>query len=233
MVVRTLLEAALKKIGVLAPRETANNDELSDCLVVLQSMLRSWAARRLIVYASTEDTKVLTGGTASYSWGTGGSIATTRPNQLLNAFIRESSYDYPVDLISEFQYHEITNKATQGRPSKLWYKPSYPLGYIYLYPTPDSGYTLYVNSLKQFTQTSSFNAITDTLSFPLEYEEAILYGLVERIAPEYGKTLPAEVIGIAMASYDTLININSSNQVEPVSLSFPVGRHGNYNINEG
>jgi hypothetical protein len=152
---------------------------------------------------------------------------------LLRAFIRISNYDYPVDIISELAYHDISNKTSQGRPDRLWYKPSYPLAYVYLYPTPDAVYSLYVESLKPFTQTSSFNAITDTLSFPPEYEEPMLYGLVERIAPEYGKTLPPEVIGVANISYNTLINLNASNQVEPVSILLPVRSHGKYNINEG
>jgi hypothetical protein len=234
MTVRTWLESSMKKLGLIAPREVANVDDLADCLQVAQSMLRLWASRSLVVFASSKDSKVLTPGTASYTWGVGGNIITPRPSKLLNAFIRDSlNQDYPIALIPEMTYQGISNKTLGGRPDSLFYHPAYPLGVIYLYPVPDAAETLYIDSMQPFTETSSFTALTDVLAFPPSYEEPMIYGLALRIAPEFGKIVPVEVSKIAESSYETITSLNASNQVAVSSLGLPVGMKGGYSIEEG
>jgi hypothetical protein len=236
MVVRTLLESAMKKIGVIAPRETANVNDLNDCLATLQSMLRLWATKSLLVFATSKDSKVLTPSTASYTWGSGGVITSSRPSSILGAYVSDGSgNDFPVNIISEREYNDISRKATTGRPEYLFFYPAYPLATIYLYPTPDAAYTLNVDSRRPFTETSSFLLLTDTLLFPPSYEEPMIYWLAVRIAPEFGKTVPPEVLMVAEAGYEAIAGVNSSNQVSPIHVNFPAGRSriGNYDINEG
>jgi hypothetical protein len=234
MTVRTWLESSMKKLGLIAPREVANVDDLADCLLVAQSMLRLWASRSLVVFASSKDSKVLTPGTASYTWGVGGNITTPRPAKLLNAFIRDSlNQDHPISFISEMSYQGISNKIMGGRPNVLFYHPTYPLGVVYLYPVPDAVETLYIDSMQPFTETSSFTALTDVLAFPPSYEEPMIYGLALRIAPEFGKIVPIEVSKIAESSYETITSLNASNQVAVSSLGLPVGMKSGYSINEG
>jgi hypothetical protein len=221
-------------LGLIAVGETPTADEMQDGLEGLQTMLRVWAAKRLLVFASVKESFTLVSGTASYTWGSGGTINTTRPHQILGAFVRDSSnIDHPVDVISEGRYRNITSKTTSGRPDRLFYHPLYPLAYIYLHPTPDTAETLWLDSMKPFTETSSFGALTDTISFPLNYEEPLVYGLAVRLAPEFGKAVSAEVAAIASSSYDSLITLNAANQVEPVRLSLPVGMQTAYDINAG
>jgi hypothetical protein len=152
----------------------------------------------------------------------------------LNAYITDTSgYDAPVDIIDMYSYNQITSKTTTGRPFEIYYKPSYPLGYIYLYPTPDVSYTLHLNTLKPFTETSSFDLITSTFNFPPNYEEPIIFNLAVRLAPQYGKTISAELAAIAANSYDTLINLNANNQLRAAKLNLPISNNSTYDINLG
>lgn len=234
MTVQDLIKSSLRKLGVIASGETPSTTELADALTALQSMLRSWASKQINIYATTDESVTLTGSQASYSWGTSGNITTARPSEVLSAYVRDSNnYDAYLDIIDKKQYDSTSNKATTGRPSYLYYKPSYPLGYIYLYPAPDISYTLYINSIKPFTETASFDAITSTFNFPPNYEEPIIYNLAVRLAPEFGKTISQELAAIASASYDTLINLNSNNQVNSVALNLPISARRTYNINLG
>jgi hypothetical protein len=235
MLVKTLLISSLRKIGVVASGETPDNEELQDSLEAFQVMLRSLASKRLIVYASTKESFTLVSGQASYSWGTGGNITTARPNQVINAFIRDTqNTDHPVDVISEGQYQRYTNKGTSGRPTTCFYHPLYPLGYLYTYPTPQDAETMWLDSMKPFTETSSFDSLYSTLAFPLNYEEPLIYMLAVRVAPEYGKTVSAEVAAMASSGYDSLITFNSGNQVEPLVLNLPISRSGTtYDIESG
>lgn len=235
MVVKTLLIASLRKIGAIASGETPDNEELQDALESLQVMLRAWATKRILVHASTQESFSLVSGTASYSWGSGGTITTARPHSVISAFVRDSgNTDHLVDIVSEGKYKAYSNKAVTGRPEAAFYLPSYPLGYLYMWPTPEDAEAVWITTLKPFTETSSFDSMFSSLAFPTDYEEPIIYNLAVRLAPEYGKSIPAEVAAIASSSYDNLVSFNSGNQVEPIYLSLPIttGR-GRYDINSG
>lgn len=234
MTVQDLIKSSLRKLGVIASGETPSTAELADALSALQSMLRLWASKQINVYATTDESVTLTGGQASYSWGTTGNITTSRASTVLSAYIRDTNnYDAYIEIIDKKMYDATVNKSATGRPQYLYYKPSYPLGYIYLYPAPDIAYTLFIESLKPFTETSSFDAITSTFNFPPNYEEPIIYNLAVRLAPEFGKTISQELAAVASASYDTLINLNSDNQVNSVALNIPISARRAYNINLG
>jgi len=237
MTAQQIVEAALRKLTVYAAGETPNANDLADGLLALQSMLRVWARQKLLVWASVEDTLTLTAGTASYSWGTGGNIATTRPNEVTSAFVLDSSnYSHPVSVnFAENDYTAIEDKTTQGRPDRLFLKKSYPLAYIYLYKTPNAAETLYLYSLKPFTETSSFDVLGSTISLPPEYEEPAIYNLSIRLAPEYGKAVSADIAEIARIGFDVLKSGNATNYVQPVRIGdmIPASGKSSYNINAG
>jgi hypothetical protein len=232
MIVSAVIKSSMRKLGLVASGETPTAEEYADGLEALQVMLRSWSAEKIIVHASTKESFTLTAGTYLYTWGAGGTFNSARPHQLTGAYILDSGGNsYPVELISEGKYRAITVKTSSDRPFALFLQPTFPLANVYLFPVPNAVESLYVDSWKPFTETSSFNAITDTLSFPVNYEEPMIFNLAVRFGSEFGKAVPAEVAAIASKSYDRLTNLNASQQVEPVSIIVPAGRAGgHYNI---
>jgi hypothetical protein len=232
MLVSDLIKASMRKITAVASGEVPTTNEYADGLTALQSMLRSWAAEKIFVFASTKESFTLVSGTYQYTWGTGGTITTARPNQVIGAYVLEGSTTHPVEVITEGKYRSITVKSSIGRPYALFFHPTYPLANVYLYPVPDTAESMYVDSFKPFTETSSFDAITSTLSFPSMYEEALIYNLAIRLASEFGKAVPAEVAVIASKSWDRISNVNAANQVEPIGVAIPLSSsRSGYNIN--
>ena len=71
MIVQEWLTASLRKLGVFASGEIPAPENLADALSAGQSMLRSWAAERINVFASVKEPVTLTPGTLLYTWGTG------------------------------------------------------------------------------------------------------------------------------------------------------------------
>ncbi len=234
MVVSDLISASLRKIGALSSGETIETARQTEALYALQSMLRSWGAVSNCVLASIKESVSLVSGQAEYTWGTGGNISTARPNQVLGAYVLDSAgVTHPVDITSEGVYRGISVKTTSSRPYLLYFHSEYPLARLYLYPVPDSTETLYLDSYKPFTETSSFATSADTLVFPGFYEEPIIYNLAIRLAPEYGKAIPAEVSTIAKSSYLNMTTLNAAARIEqvyiPVPASSPYG--AGYSIN--
>jgi len=231
MIVSDLIKASMEQIGVLSTGETPTTEVYTIMLQAFQVMLRSWAQKRILVFASIKESFTLVATQSLYTWGTGGNITTTRPHQVLGAFVRDSTNtDHSVDIISEGEYRNISSKATTGRPEYLFYHPLYPQGAVYVYPTPQDIEAMHLESLKPFTETSSFTAVTDTLAFPPNYEEPLIYNLAIRIAPKYGVRVSAETAKVASESFDALVVLNASNQVEPISISLPISGRGGYDI---
>lgn len=222
MLVSDLISASLRKIGALSSGETIEPARQAEALSALQVMLRSWGAINSQIYATVKESVTLVSGTGSYTWGSGGTFNTTRPNQVTGSYILESgTTTHPVDIISEGTYRGISVKETSGLPNSLYFHPAYPLATVYLYPVPDSAYALYLDSYKPFVETGSFGLTTDAISFPSYYEEAIIYNLAIRLAPEYGKNVLTEVATIAKYSLDALINLHAGSRVEPVYIRVP------------
>ena len=234
MLVSELLSSSLRKIGAMSSGETIEVTRQAEALAALQSMLRAWGGVSTSVFASIKEYIVLTPSKLLYTWGDAGDINTTRPNQLIGAYILDNvGMTHSVDIISESRYNAIAVKATEARPYDLFFHPAYPLASIYLYPVPNTAEELHINSYKPFLETGSFGLHTDTLSFPSYYEEAMLYNLAIRLAPEYGKTVSGEVALVAKESLISLKALNAANAIEPVYIAVPAsGVYGaGYSIN--
>lgn len=188
MTAREIVSAALRKIGALASGETASAADANDGLSELNRMIGSWSTDGLLIYAKTADSLTLVAGTASYTMGTGGTFSTTRPQEILEALIRDSSNsDYPLTLRTLSEYASIGTKSSQSSlPTDLYEDGGYPLRTLTLYPVPSSAYTLIVYSLKPLTSVSTLDT---TISLPPGYDDALIYNLAVRLAPEYGKTV--------------------------------------------
>ena len=229
--VQELIKAAFRKVGAISTGQTPSDGELQDALDDLNRMLETWSTREILTYVSTSENFSMVAGTASYTMGSSGTASSTRAKKILDAFVRDSSnYDHSVRIIGEGEYNAVKSKTTQSRPNRLFYDPEYPLGVINLYPVPNAAETMYIESQKLLH--TAFTALTTTVSLPGEYEEAIIYNLAVRLAPEHELEVPKLVGAIAVSSLSNIITLNAANKVEPVSLDPAITGGGRlYDIN--
>lgn len=192
-----LVTKAMQKVGVLVKGETPSPDESSDVIDMLNDMLDSWSNESLLVYTLTTESFVLSSGVASYAIGSGQTFDTTRPVFINGAHVRSGTIDYPpVDIISDTEYQGLPDKSTQGIPYKLNYNNAYPYGTINLYPTPGSGYTLFLTSEKPLTNLT----LAGTVNLPPGWKRAIIYNLAIEIAPEFGQEVTPALVALAKSS---------------------------------
>ena len=190
---RQIIQSALFKAGILAAGETPSADMTSVGLDQLKEFLRELVADGLMLYFTTVETFTLTASQGNYTIGTDGSpdFNTERPAELCGASVRDSSdYDYDLEMISENQYREISDKTAEGLPFKIWYNPTSPNGTLYLYYVPDDAYTLLLHTRKPLTEPT---ALTSDMDFPVEYEPMLTWNLAVYLGEIYGKPLSAVV----------------------------------------
>lgn len=210
---RALITAAYRSAGAISSGDDiTGTQEETDGLEILNMMIGSWFANGILVPYSTKENFTLSAGTASYTIGTGLTFNTVRPNKIISAFIRDGGYDYPLEIIGERQYWEgFSDKTATGRPEEIFFNPS---GTIYFHFSPDQNYDFHMFSEKMLAEITDASA---TFSLPREYEEAIKYNLAVRFCDELNRPVTPEKGGLAMASYNRLVNLNVSRTVKPVS----------------
>ena len=234
MIVSQVIDKALNALGARSPNEPADNNEYQDYLTTLNMLIDMWAAQRLMSSALIKEGFSLVANTGSYTIGSGQTFNTSKPEEILSAYFRDTSsnYDRNVDIITREEYDSLSDKLTStGAPQYLFYdlgatQQTVQAGTVYVHPLPDKAYTLYIESMKQFTE---FSALTDTVTFPSYYQMAFVYNLAIAIAPDVGVSVTPEVVKLAEESLNTIKRINA----QPIIQSLGYSLRSRFNINSG
>lgn len=107
-----------------------------------------------------------------------------RPQRIVSAYRRSiATQDTPIELIGRDEYAELSNKATRGKCVEAFYDPQLTLGVLYTWPTAD----LATDVIRFWYERAieDFDASVDNPDFPIEWGEALAYGLADRLAPAY------------------------------------------------
>lgn len=189
---QNITDAAYNKIGFY----TISTTRSDKALVSLNNMLSIWSIDGLIVPFRTTENFPLVVGQSSYTIGTGANFATTRPLEILEAYIRDSSnVDHILEQIDQKRYSALINKTVDGRPERFYYDPQYSLGKIYFDSEPSTVETLYIVSEKPLTELAT---LATTVSLPDFYKEALVFNLAIRLALDERIVLDQNVAAIAL-----------------------------------
>jgi hypothetical protein len=185
MTVQETIDRALRLLGLRNITAT----EYTEAISSLNTMLSSW--EELLHYPVSENFTI-TSGVSIYSIGSGADFDTTRPFNLVSAFLRDSdNIDYFVDVkMTQTEYNRTMNKSLSARPQKIFYNPTYPVGYIYFDSTPNNDDTLYLTSIKPY---DNYSSLTDNITLPPEWDKAVIYNLAIDLAPEHNQT-PSQLV---------------------------------------
>lgn len=102
------------------------------------------------------------------------------------ALLNDGQNDYELQVIPYQEYLKITQKDSTGRPDQIaidWQLTPV----VYIYPRPDQ--TDYVYRFRVLREVYDFNANGDTMDFTKLWNEALVFGLAERLSHEYGMDL--------------------------------------------
>jgi len=224
-----LLTRALRAIGNVGSGETPNADDINTAFAALNDMLDSWGTSRLFVYQLAEQSFPLVTGQATYLVGPGGDFNTTRPTKIDSAYVRLGQIDYQLDPIDNDAFSAIALKATApALPKYFYYNPQMPAGELNLWPVPQSGLTIFMQSPQQLSQFP--DQVTD-IAFPPGYAEAIRYGVMPRLAAEGLGRVTAEQEKLAESSVARIKTLNS--RVPVLRPAYGAGAGSRFNINRG
>ena len=213
---QTLINSALRKLGVLASGETPDANTSTDALDTLNRMLEGWRLEGLMAYAITTLETAWASGLAYKTIGPSATINTTRPVRIDTAVWVDSGGNvYDMDVITPDEWLHCDPANLSGIPQGVYYDSTHPQATIRLWPVPDLAGTL---KTQVRTPVTAY-ALSDTVSLPPGYERAMVYGLALEIAPEHGMEPPQSIVALAS---DAKADIKRNNIKMPV-LGMPYG----------
>lgn len=222
-----IIDRSMRLIGQIGAGESPTSDEYSDALVALNALISSWNNSGLMCYALREEQISQVASQASYTIGTNGSpsLNTTRPVEIVYAYVRENNYDHPITLIDQEHYSALVAKSSESDwPEWAYYAPTYPNGTLFVYPVPDNS----THKIRIVTRTpiAEFAATSTTVSLPPGWEEALASNLAVNIAPEYETQAKPTVLAMARDSLRGIKQSNSRPVVARHELGALLTRHG-------
>lgn len=141
-----------------------------------------------------------------------GDLKMVRPTRINSAFTRvtssgTSSLDYTMEPITTDQYASIGLKNLPGPWAKYFsYNETFPLGLLYLYPSPSMAGELHLWTDDLLT---TFSSLTSQVNLPPGYVRALKLNLAVELAPEYGKTITPALAAMAKESKDLVKSLNA------------------------
>lgn len=228
----TILERALRILGVLRQGGTSTTAQKASGLEALNGLLEALSLDRTMVYQVVSENFTWPAATASRTIGSSGNFNTSWPIKLETAYVRDANnVDYPLQITydrKDWDYYP--SKAVQTEiPELLFLDRAYPLATIYLRHVPTAQLTLYISSWKRL---QSFAAIGDTVALPPGHEDMLAYNLAERIWPEYpnSEVLPM----VTRLALQTRASVRKANPVPmnmQTEIAYAIAQRGRYDIN--
>lgn len=186
-----IITSALRKLVVIGDGQTATATQVSDALVALNAMLKTFQAEGMPLWAITEANIPLTA-TREYRLGIGETINIPAPLKVTQAILVDqlAVISRPLNIYTRYDYNLLPKDASTGSVVNVCYEPENQKGNLLVWPTPDA-YSI-ANTVVQITYQRPMDDMvtpTDTLDFPQVWSEAVIYGLAWRLSPEYGTPL--------------------------------------------
>lgn len=205
MQVLEIIRSSLNLIGAFAPGQTIPAYISSSAMAVFNTMLDGWAAQRLAIYVSERKVYSLVpnqgGPDNPYTLGPGGDFDQVRPMFIDRASIIDNSnssqpLELAIQILSQQEWQAIpVKKVYSTLPQSVYLEPTYPLINVYIYTIPQVSYVDLVLYLPRAV--SQVTALTDDVLLPPGYQEAMIYNLALRIAPQMGRPIDAWLVSEA------------------------------------
>lgn len=222
-----LITMAFKSAGVIGVGQTPQSEDANDALFLLNSMLATWGKNRWL-NASLNNAWTASTGKQFYTIGKSTSdFNAPRPDKIEFAFARlnpgqtagSGAPDYELSILPSYEdYAAIRLKLLKSWPSTVYYEPSYPEGKLWFYPIPNDQFELHILAkagLGSYT-------LSDTITLPPEYTEALLWNLAARLRTAYGLPQDAAIVALANGALATIRNSNTQMR----NMRLPAGLAG-------
>lgn len=185
----SICKAALRKLGAIALGQTPTTTEYTNATEALNNLVGEFQTLGMPLWARKDYTVVMVANQTSYTIGEGEANNTAYPLKILQAWTVADTGGSIQELWpnSIDAFNRLPTSGAPGIPSQYNYQPFINYGVLRIWPAPDSttasNRDLHISYMAPF---EGFVSSSDTPYFPQYWNNALIYGLVDLLAPEYG-----------------------------------------------
>ena len=195
-----LIRRSLKLLGVLAAGESPTAEDQADVLVELNALLGTWANERLLVHGTRRSSFTLPTNNSPTLIGPSGELSTTRPLRIDAAGVVRvgQTKETPLRLLTDAEFAALADKSqTAEVPECIWVEWTHPNASLWLSPVPTTAATLVLYTWSRITE---FSSVSDAVSLPDGYDNALAHALALQVAPMFGAEPSGMLLENARAS---------------------------------
>lgn len=189
----SIISAALRKIGAIFQGGAPNSVEITNSSEALNNLVAEFQTLGMPLWSRTDYIIPMIDSQTSYTIGVGQSVNTPFPLKILQAWTVpivgggiQELWPNAIDV-----FNRLPTTPTTGIPSQYNYQPFINYGVLRIWPAPNSSTvsdrSLHISYLAPF---EGFTSASNTPYFPREWNNALIYGLANLMAPEYGLPIP-------------------------------------------
>lgn len=220
--VRQIVVDAMLEIGAIAAGEALSADDGAYALSKFNRLIDNWNAERAAVYNVSFATYTLTPSLSPHTIGpTGTFVVDQRPVSVEGANIILNNVSptvkSPLHLRDDqWWLNQRVPGISTTLPTDLYYSPDWPNGSLWLWPIPTVAYGLELETRVLLANV----VLTDTVSLPPGYRDALTLTLAEDLATPYGRALPPALPALAMRAR---ARIFANNDIPPRLVTWDSG----------
>lgn len=214
-IIDDILRLALKDAGIISIGQTPAPEDINDAFATLKQMIASWQTEKLMIFTQQDVSFPVMPNKQIYTVGTGGDVDIPRPNRIDGMFWRmkpgdPTPVDYHIAMFSSFEdYENLTLKTLTGPGFYAYYRPSFPLGNLYVMPQPSEGdFHIVVRE-----RLPEYATIFEDMALPPEYALALRFNLGALLAITFQTTLRPDLVDQARITKAKLKTINHETPV--------------------
>jgi hypothetical protein len=177
-----IISFAMKDAGLLQEGEVPDSDQLAQYLVRLNDLVNAWQTQGLKLWTNSIVPVTLTAGTGTYTLGPAGSILATRPMRVLEGYyMTAEDVSRPLEPYSWNTYNMLPNPTQQGAIVGYFQDKQLLNNVVKFWLVPDSEAATGSVDLLVQQQVTQMIQLNDTVSFPVEWYQALRWGLADDI----------------------------------------------------
>ena len=212
----TLILDAYGLLGIPGEGASLTADETSLAIRVLNRMIGNWNIKDLLVYAVTATTFPFVANKKTYMLGSGGDFDFPRPSRIERMSVvypnptmnPASTVEIPVTFLNLQEWQNVAVKNVQGTlfPSLCYNDDSYPFMTLNFWPAPGATCSCILYTWDMLPEIVN---LTDVISLPPGYTQALLTNLAVKLAPYFSITPSDQIVSDALESKHDIDGINS------------------------